>query len=307
MKKSTLNKGNIFLLLASIVWGLGLVSQQMGMDYLGPLGFTSVRCILGGLSMLPLVKYIEKKEKAQGTFETRPSEKENVKGALICGLILTVVIICQQVGLQYTTVGKAGFITALYILLTPVSGLFLKKKVAANTWVAVAIALVGMYFMCLTEGLSAVNLGDVIMVGAAIAVSAQMHIIDYFVNKIEVIKLSCYQFLVVGLVCLLPAIILEHDTLTIGNIIDGIIPILYAGLASCAVGYTLQNVGQKYTDPTTASLLLSTETVFTLLFGWLILGEVLKTQEYIGCVIMFAAIIIAQLPLTQNEKKCGNK
>ena len=290
------NKGSVFLISAAIVWGFGLVSQRMGMEYLGPLGFTAVRCILGGLSMLPLVMYMEKKAPpAEGT------GKEAFKGSLVCGLLLAVVIICQQVGIQFTSVGKAGFITALYILITPVCGLFLGKKVAKNTWLAVAIALVGMYFLCLSGGIEAINMGDVIMIGAAFACAAQMHAIDHYVKKAEVVKLSCFQFLVVGLVCLVPAMIIESDTLTISNIIDGILPIAYSGLVSCAGGYTLQNIGQKYTEPATASLLLSTETVFTLFAGWLLLGEVLKSQEYIGCIIMFAAIIIAQIPNKNKE------
>lgn len=294
-----MNKGNIFLLTAALVWGFGLVSQRMGMEYLGPFGFTAVRCILGGISMIPLVKYVEAKEKIKGV--VRPDEKENIKGAFVCGIFLALVIICQQVGIQYTSVGKAGFITALYILITPVSGLFLGKKVAGNTWFAVVIALIGMYFLCLTGGIDGMNFGDVIMIGAAFSCAAQMHAVDHYVAKLEVVKLSCYMFFVVGIVCLIPAFILEGDTLNMGNIIDGILPILYSGLVSCAGGYTLQNIGQKYTEPTTASLLLSSETVFTLFAGWLMLGEVLKTQEYIGCAIMFAAIIIAQLPSKKKE------
>lgn len=300
--KKTFNKGNIFLILASLVWGFGLVSQRLGLEYLGPLGFTTIRCILGGLSMIPLVKYIEKKEKLDGTFEQRPTTKEGLKGAIICGLFLSAVIICQQVGLQFTTVGKAGFITSVYILLTPISGLFLGKAVQKNTWIAVFIALVGMYLMCFTDGFENLNFGDIFMMVAACACAGHMHAIDHYVAKMEVIKLSCYQFLVVGAVCFIPTLILEHDTFIIKNIIDGILPILYSGLVSCACGYTLQNVGQKYTDPTTASLLLSSETIFTALAGWWILGEVMKTQEYIGCAIMFAAIIIAQLPNKKKER-----
>ncbi|MBQ9960701.1 MAG: DMT family transporter [Firmicutes bacterium] len=295
-----MNKGNIFLLAAALVWGFGLVSQRMGMEYLGPFGFTAVRCVLGGISMIPLVKYIEKKEKSKGI--VRPSEMETLKGAFVCGVFLALVIICQQIGIQYTSVGKAGFITALYILITPVSGLFLGKKVAGNTWFAVVVALIGMYFLCLTEGIDGMNFGDIIMIGAAFSCAAQMHAVDYYVSKLEVVKLSCYMFLVVGAICFAPAIVLEGDNLNLNNIIDGIMPILYSGLVSCAGGYTLQNIGQKYTEPTTASLLLSSETVFTLFAGWLMLGEILKTQEYIGCIIMFAAMIIAQLPSKNKEK-----
>lgn len=299
----TISKGNIFLILAAIVWGMGLVSQQAGMDYLGPLSFTAVRCTLGGISMIPLVVILSKnKEKTQSQVgtnveKTATSEKGLFSAAFFCAIPLLSLILLQQYGLLHTSVGKAGFITALYILITPVSGKFLlHKPVARNTWIGVGIALVGMYFLCLTEGIDGINIGDVIMIFAAIASSAHMHTVDHFVAKHDPVKLSCYQFIMVGLLCLIPALILESDVFTWEYIKLSAIPILYAGLASCAVGYTFQIIGQKYTEPNTASLLLSMETVFALLTGWIILGEVLAVREYIGCAIMFIAIIIAQLP-----------
>lgn len=294
----TISKGNIFLILAAIVWGMGLVSQQAGMDYLGPLSFTAVRCILGGLSMIPLVMFLQKsKASEQGTQNQKQSEKGIFRASFFCALALMSLILLQQYGLLHTSVGKAGFITALYILITPVSGKFLlHKPVAKNTWIGVAVALVGMYFLCLTGGIDGINLGDVIMLFAAIAASTHMHVVDHFVAKYDPVKLSCYQFTMVGLMCFIPALIFEGDVFTLEYIRLSAIPILYAGLASCAVGYTFQIIGQKYTEPNTASLLLSMETVFALLAGWVILGEVLAGREYLGCTIMFAAIIIAQLP-----------
>lgn len=298
----TISKGNIFLILAAVVWGMGLVSQQAGMDYLGPLSFTAVRCTLGGVSMIPLVMFLSKgKKQAAGRTSTEDkqaaSKTETLKAAFFCALPLVSLILLQQYGLLHTTVGKAGFITALYILITPVSGKFLlKKPVARNTWVGVAIALVGMYFLCLTGGIDGINIGDVIMIFAAFASATHMHVVDHFVAKHDPVKLSCYQFIMVGLMCLIPAFIFESDVFTWEYIKLSAVPILYAGLASCAVGYTFQVIGQKYTEPNTASLLLSMETVFALLTGWIILGEVLAKVEYLGCVIMFIAIIIAQIP-----------
>lgn len=299
----TISKGNIFLILAAIVWGMGLVSQQAGMDYLGPLSFTAVRCTLGGISMIPLVMFLSKsKAKKQSQAEQMETQEEAsqkglIKASFFCAIPLLSLILLQQYGLLHTSVGKAGFITALYILITPVSGKFLlHKPVARNTWVGVGIALVGMYFLCLTEGIDGINIGDVIMIFAAIASAAHMHIVDHFVAKHDPVKLSCYQFIMVGLLCVIPALLLEGDVFTWEYIKLSAIPILYAGLASCAVGYTFQIIGQKYTEPNTASLLLSMETVFALLTGWIILGEVLAVREYIGCAIMFIAIIIAQLP-----------
>ena len=294
----TISKGNIFLILAAIVWGMGLVSQQAGMDYLGPLSFTAVRCTLGGLSMIPLVMFLQKSKANEHEAQNqKQSEKGIFKASFFCALALMSLILLQQYGLLHTSVGKAGFITALYILITPVSGKFLlHKPVAKNTWIGVAVALVGMYFLCLTGGIDGINLGDVIMLFAAIAASTHMHVVDHFVAKYDPVKLSCYQFTMVGLMCFIPALIFEGDVFTLEYIKLSAIPILYAGLASCAVGYTFQIIGQKYTEPNTASLLLSMETVFALLAGWVILGEVLAGREYLGCAIMFAAIIIAQLP-----------
>lgn len=294
----TISKGNIFLILAAIVWGMGLVSQQAGMDYLGPLSFTAVRCTLGGLSMIPLVMFLQKSKANEHEAQNqKQSEKGIFKASFFCALALMSLILLQQYGLLHTSVGKAGFITALYILITPVSGKFLlHKPVAKNTWIGVAVALVGMYFLCLTGGIDGINLGDIIMLFAAIAASTHMHVVDHFVAKYDPVKLSCYQFTMVGLMCFIPALIFESDVFTLEYIRLSAIPILYAGLASCAVGYTFQIIGQKYTEPNTASLLLSMETVFALLAGWVILGEVLAGREYLGCAIMFAAIIIAQLP-----------
>ena len=305
----TISKGNLFLILAAIVWGMGLVSQQAGMDYLGPLSFTAVRCTLGGISMIPLVMFLDKgkkkelKELPDGTKEVAeaPINKGILLASFFCALALLSLILLQQYGLLHTSVGKAGFITALYILITPLMGkFFLKKPVASNTWIGVAIALVGMYFLCLTEGIDGINIGDVIMLLAAIAASTHMHVVDHFVAKYDPVKLSCFQFTMVGLMCFIPAFIFEGDVFTWEYIKLSAIPILYAGLCSCAVGYTFQIIGQKYTEPNTVSLLLSMETVFALLAGWVILGEVLAGREYIGCAIMLVAIIIAQLP--QKEK-----
>lgn len=289
----TLTKGNVFLILAAIVWGMGLVSQQTGMDHLGPLSFTAVRCALGGVSMIPLLWIFK---------DDDTDNKETIKASFVCALILASMILLQQYGLLFTSVGKAGFITALYILMTPVSGvLFLNKPAAKKTWIAVAVALVGMYFLCLTDGIDGINIGDAIMIGAAVVATMHIHVVDHYVAKVNPVRMCCFQFIFVGLICIIPALFFERNVLTIENIKLSAVPILYAGIASCAMGYTFQTIGQKYTEPNTASLLLSMETVFALMAGWLILGEVLKSQEYIGCILMFIAIILAQIP----EKKKG--
>lgn len=291
-------KGTLFLLLAALVWGCGLVAQKAGMSHLGPFAFTAIRCTLGGVVMLPLISILNKNK----TPEQKASEanaKRTLFGAACCSIALTSLIILQQFGLPHTTVGKAGFITALYILITPVMGIFLGKKASRSLWAGVAVGLVGMYMLCLYNGFSGFTFGDLMMLLASVAAAAHIHVIDHFVETIDPVRLSSYQFIITGLVCVPPAIIFE--TVTWAAVVDCAIPILYAGIFSCAVGYTCQVIGQKYTDPSVSSLLLSLETVFSLLAGWIIFGEVLATNEYIGCVLMFIAIVIAQIKIKERK------
>lgn len=291
MKRSV--RGNMFLFMAALIWGCALVAQKAGMSHLGPFGFTAIRCTMGGIILLPLIWYLDRKkipeEKAQ-----EAGKKETIIGSVVCGLVLTSLILFQQFGLPYTTVGKAGFITALYILLTPVMGIFLGKKAGKNLWIGVIIGLSGMYMLCLYEGVSGLTFGDIMMLGAAVMAAAHIHVIDHFVQKIDAVKLSSYQFIVCGLVCVIPMLIFEE--ISIAAVIDCLIPILYAGLISCGLGYTFQVIGQKGTDPSLASLILSLETVFSLLAGWVFFKEVLTIPEYIGCGLMFIAILVSQMP-----------
>lgn len=306
MQRTT--KGNLLLLTAAIVWGCSLVAQKAGLEHLGPFWFTALRCLLGGLVMIPIVFFMEKKK--QQEFDMSDEEaglvqkyekKEAVKAAICCGTLVGILIMFQQFGLPYTTVGKAGFITALYILITPIIGIFLGKKTTKVLWIGVAIGLVGMYMLCLYEGIQAITLGDVMMLGSAFFCSVHLHTIDHFVKKVDPVKLTCSQFIVAGIICIVPAVIFEN--ISWKALTDCALPLMYASVFSCAVGYTLQTVGQKSTSPNMACLLLSLETVFALFAGWIFFGEVLSGHEYIGCTLMFAAIMISQLP----EKKCYDK
>ena len=288
MKKS--NWGRILLILSTMIWGCGLVAQKSGMDYLGPFWFTAIRCTLGGLSLFPLVYFAgkrslpDKKEKAD--------RKTTVKASLICGLALSALIFFQQVGISYTSVGKAGFITALYIIITPLLERLLGKRISKYIWISVVIALAGLSMLTLSGGIEKLTIGDFLMLCGAFANSVQILAIDKWVQKVDSVKLSCYQFLVVGAVNLPLALIFE--TFSWEAVIAGTVPIIYAGIFSCGIGYTLQAVGQQYTPPSQTSLLLSLETVFTLLAGMLFLNEVMTATEYAGCAVMFAAIILSQ-------------
>lgn len=194
----------------------------------------------------------------------------------------------------YTSVGKAGFITALYIVLVPVAGIFLKKKAAPGVWVGVVLAAVGFYFLCITESFS-INYGDVLIFICAVCFTFHILVIDYFAPKADGVALSCIQFWFSGIVCM--GIALFKETLNWSAIIQAAVPILYAGIMSCGVAYTLQIIGQKHMKPTVASLILSLESVISVLAGWVILHEVLTKRQLWGCVLVFSAVILAQLPM----------
>lgn len=297
MKRSA--KGNMFLFMAALIWGCALVAQKAGMFHLGPFGFTAIRCTLGGIVLLPLIWYLDKK-KSEEEKKQQAGLKETLIGSVWCGIMLTALILFQQFGIPHTTVGKAGFITALYILLTPIFGMFIGKKAGRNLWVGVVIALAGMYMLCLYEGITGLNIGDIIMFGAAVMGAAHIQVVDHFVQKIDPVKLSAYQFIFTGLICVIPAFVFED--ISMEAVIDCAIPILYAGLISCGIGYTFQVIGQKGTDPNIASLILSLETVFSLFAGWVFFKEVLSIHEYIGCGLMFIAIIVSQIPDRKNQR-----
>ncbi len=203
----------------------------------------------------------------------------------------------QQFGIKYTTVGKAGFITACYIVLVPILGLFLKKKCSPFIWLAVAMSVAGLYLLCITDGFS-IGKGDILVLICAVLFSFHILVIDYYSPKVDGVKLSCIQFLVCGILSGIPALIFEKPEMS--AVLTAWQPILYAGVMSCGVAYTLQIIGQKNMNPTVASLILSLESCISVLAGWVILGQQLSAREIAGCVIMFAAIILAQLP--QKEK-----
>lgn len=289
------NKGTIFLLIAAAIWGFALIAQKEGMAHLGAFSFTSIRCLLGGISMLPLVYVLSRKSAAAAGSDSaavQPSEKLSWKAAFQCGFFLTCLMLLQQFGLPHTSVGKAAFITALYIPITPMLERFTGKKVSKYVWISAGIALVGMYLLCFTDGLSGFNFGDACMLGAAFAASLQMLAVDKWVKQVDAVKLSCYQFIVVGLLCLPLALLLE--TITWEAIQATAMPILYAGLCSCGFGYTFQVVGQKYTTAGRTAILLSMETVFSLIAGMIFYQEFMSAVEYAGCAVMFLAVILSQ-------------
>lgn len=284
------------LLLTAVIWGMAFVAQSVGMDHVGPLTFNAVRSYLGFLVLLPLVGYFKKKEGSLGR-----STRDLILGGVCCGIALCLASCLQQMGIQYTTVGKAGFLTACYIVLVPVLGIFLHKKVGGLIWAAVGLALIGLYLLCMTEGFS-VQKGDFYCLLCSLVFAVHILVIDSFSPRANGVAISCIQFLVAGLLSTLPALLLEHPTL--GDLRGAALPIAYAGIFSSGAGYTLQIVGQKGVNPTLASLILSLESSVSVLAGWLLLGQRLTGRELLGCAVMFGAIVLAQLvPTGQSAGK----
>lgn len=288
------------LMLAAFIWGTAFVAQSLGMDYLGPFTFNGVRNFIGALALLPCIWFLNRmngqdKERKQqsGPAKDLYKRKDLIVGGVTCGVVLFTASSLQQVGILYTSVGKAGFITACYIVIVPVCGIFLHKKIGWKVWIAVVLALVGLYFLCITEKFT-IGKGDILIFLCALVFSLHIIVIDYFSPKVDGVKMSCIQFFVCGLLSIIPMFALE--TPVISDILKSWGPLLYAGVLSSGVAYTLQIVGQKNVNPAIASLILSLESCFSVLAGWVILKQQLTAREACGCILMFAAIILAQLP-----------
>ena len=316
MKKQQIPfKNSLILLLTATIWGIAFVAQSEGGDAVGAFTFNATRSLIGSLVLIPVIFLLGKlnpsNDAAGDPSETSAAARASagnsstpkgnllsrnrtlILGGISCGICLCLASNFQQVGIMYTSVGKAGFITACYIVIVPILGLFMKKKCSPFIWMAVALALVGLYLLCITDGFS-IGKGDILVLICAFLFSLHILVIDYFSPKVDGVKMSCIQFLVCGILTTIPALIFEHPQLSAFKGAWG--SILYAGIMSCGVAYTLQIVGQKNMNPTVASLILSLESCISVLAGWIILGQKLSTKEIIGCVVMFCAIVLAQLP-----------
>lgn len=287
-------KNNILLVLTALIWGCAFVAQSVGMDYVGPFTFNMARFLIGAIVLLPVIWFMDCQRKTGA--EKGAGQKTLIIGGICCGIALAVASTLQQWGILFTTVGKAGFITAMYIVIVPLLGIFIGKKVRPLIIGCVAIAVVGFYFLCMTESLR-LGLGDFLVLLCAIAFSIHILVIDHFSPKVDGVKMSAIQFLTAAIISAVPTLLWEQPVFT--EILQAWQPVLYAGVMSCGVAYTLQIIAQKNADPTVASLLLSLESVFSVLAGWVLLGQGLSLKELFGCVLIFCAIILAQLP----EKK----
>lgn len=281
------------LLLTAFIWGTAFVAQSVGMDYLEPFTFNGVRCLIGAIALLPCIWFFNRGKEKENKVNDENAKRDLIKGGIACGILLFAASSLQQIGLVYTAAGKAGFITAFYIVLVPVFGIFLHKKIGWKVWTAVAIALAGLYFLCITEAFT-IGVGDIYVFLCALIFSVHILVVDHYAPKVDGVKLSCIQFLVAGIVSIPFMLILESPKM--GNMMTSWFPLIYAGVFSCGIAYTLQILGQKNVNPAIASLILSLESCFSVLSGWVILGERLSARETIGCIMMFAAIILAQIP-----------
>ena len=288
---------SLILLLTATIWGVAFVSQSVGMDYVEPFTFNAIRSLLGAAVLVPVIFLRRKLTGEAGGLRT-PGEENRVwlKGGICCGVILAAASSFQQFGIQYTTVGKAGFITAMYIIMVPLFGFFMKKRVGFKVGVSVVIAVAGLYLLCMKETLRP-EAGDVLVFLCAVVFSFHIMAVDYFSPLADGVKMSCVQFFTCGALCGICMFLFEEPKLPM--ILAAWKPILYAGALSCGAGYTLQIVGQKGMNPTVASLIMSLESVISVLAGFVLLHEVLSGRELLGCALMFAAIVLAQLP----EKK----
>ena len=287
MKKEQL-KGSAQLLFATLIWGCAFVAQSVGMDHLGPMTFQAIRSILAVLALLPVTALMDR---SPDSFLPRWKAKGLWKTGILCGLALFAAQSLQQVGLLYTEPGKAGFITAMYIVLVPVLGLFLGKKCGIRVWLSVALAVGGLYLLSCV-GVASVNLGDILILISAGAFAVQIVLIDVLAQELDGIRLNCIQFMVVTVLSALAAAVTETPTWQ--GVMDCALPLLYAGVLSSGVAFTLQILGQQHLPPAPASLIMSLESVFAVLAGWVLLHQTLRPIEALGCALVFLAVILSQ-------------
>lgn len=292
--------GSIILLLASIVWGFAFVAQSQAAEFIEPFTLNFLRCYVGAIFLIPIM-IINRKANKKTILETNNSDRKKlIISGVICGLFMFVAMNLQQFGISLypsnaATSGRSGFITALYVVLVPLLGIFMKKKIGLKVLISVTLAVIGLYLLCFFKGIDHIYLGDLIVLLSALGFAFQIICIDKYANEVDSIKFSIIQFLVTGTLSMILMFIFED--FNINNILMVIGPILYLGIVSTGIGYTFQIIGQKLSqNPSIDSILMSFESVFAVIGGAIIMKEVLLVNEIIGCILMFIAIIISQIP-----------
>ena len=306
------SKNNLYkyflLFIAAFLWGSTFVAQSVGMDYIGPFTYSGVRNIIGAMFLVPVVLIINAIQRKKGIvpmdengkeIATRQYLKNTVIGGICCGVVLCCASNLQQCSMVYVSAGKAGFITAMYVVLVPICGIFLKKKLPISVWIAVVIAVVGLYMLCIKSGDFSIGKGELLLLLCAFGFTGHILVIDHFVVRANPVLMSCIQFFVNGIISSVLMFVFEEPVLE--NILAASGSILYAAILSSGVAYTLQIVGQKGTNPTIASIIMCLESVISVLSGWLYLHDRLTGREIIGCILMFAAILISQIPVKTKK------
>lgn len=306
--KNTKLRNSLLLVLTALIWGSSFVAQRQGGSIVGPFTFNCVRSIIGGIVLIPVIALIDKVKPSPRKPQNAGDRKILLIGGLCCGTMLFLASTMQQLGMfMGTTAGKSGFLTACYILIVPVLGIFFKKKCSWNIWIGIVITIGGLYLLCVKESLS-LAASDLVTLLCALLFAGHIMVIDHFSPLVDGVRLSCIQFFACGIWGFFPMMFCEI-------IPDGMaaltstfassqawIALLYSGVMSCGVAYTLQIIGQNGLNPTLASMIMSLESVFSVLTGWLILDEQLGGREIIGCVLIFAAILLAQVPVGKKIK-----
>ena len=301
-------RANLLLLLTAAIWGTTFVAQDVAMDAMGPFTFNAARLILAVLVLIPCIHLLDRVAKRRNPEHTALSLKNMTAlqkrrfftGGVLCGLVLAGGMAFQQYGMVYSTPGKAGFITALYIVLVPIAGIFFKHKARLAVWIAVLLCLIGLYFLTVTEALT-IGFGDALLLICALFFTAHILVIAHYSPGTDGVRLSMMQFAVAAVIFSILTLVFEKPQIT--DIVNGWLPIVYAGVLSCCIGYTLQVIAQKDTSPAVASLIMSLESVFAVLGQWIILGELLSGRELLGCGLMFAGIVLSQIPQRQKKSR----
>lgn len=290
-------RGSLMLLTAAFIWGTAFVAQSKGMDYVAPFTYNAVRTLIGGVVLIPMVFLFGQKSRRKAS---ENNNKISFIGGIICGLVLFAASSFQQLGISLTSAGKAGFITALYVVIVPVISIIFGQKSNLKMWICAFTAISGFYLLCIKEGFR-LSKGDLYVLICAVFYSVHIIVIDHFNSKgAEPVKMSCVQFFTAGSIMMICMFIFEFPALS--AVWAAKYTILYAGVMSCGVAYTLQIIGQKYTESTAAALIMSLESVFAALAGWIILSEHMSMKEFAGCILVFAAVVFSQLDISFKNR-----
>lgn len=296
-------RNSLLLILTAFIWGVAFVAQSEGGDAVGPFTFNCIRSLIGGIVLLPVIRLLDHLNLTKRRPATDTERKTLFLGGILCGTVLSLASNLQQLGIYFgASTGKAGFLTACYILLVPILGLFLKKKCGWNIWVGVFVTLIGLYLLCINDSFG-LQFSDILLLLCALTFAVHILAIDHFSPIVDGVRMSCIQFFVSGILSSIPMFFHDMEHSAAGIIkwfpaltsLDAWIPILYAGILSCGVAYTLQIIGQQGVNPTVASLLMSLESVFSVLAGWILLQEKMSIRELLGCGLIFISVVLAQI------------